>query len=154
MAIALLHGLEVTTPDGRRVRYSGEVQAASNSRADSRALLRREIAALNSLPGMLDTRLDQSGEDALVHGLRRPPVAPHAVHHPEAGGDAEHRGARGDCDHRESHRREGAHEQQRAASSQTVPVRRHERRSRRVSGEAERDNRAELRGAQPERRQK
>jgi hypothetical protein len=71
ICIALLQPQVTTLPDGSKVSYAGEVMAASNARADGRALLRREIAVLNSTPGMLDRHIDEQDRDDVIRSLRR-----------------------------------------------------------------------------------
>ena len=78
------------------------------------------------------------GQEALIHGLRRPPVAPHAVHQPKERGGAEHRGARRTGDAREACGRKGARDHERAAPLYPVALDGDDRRAR-VAGEAERD---------------
>jgi len=71
VCFALFRGLDIKTPDGRHITYASQVQAASNARADGRALIRREIALLNAVPGMLDSGLDEQSRGDVVRSLRR-----------------------------------------------------------------------------------
>jgi hypothetical protein len=70
ICMALFRGLDLTV-DGRHIRYAGSVHAASSARADARALMRREMATLNALPGMLDPKLDEQSRDDATRSLRR-----------------------------------------------------------------------------------
>lgn len=69
VCIALYKPLEIVR-DGARVSYAGSNSAAPENRADRRALLRRDIAALNTIPAQLRPDLRSVDRDEVTSSLR------------------------------------------------------------------------------------
>ena len=70
LCVALFKPLEIETKDGSRVNYVTSVPAA-DKRADGRALLRREIATLNTIPGLLSPDLPPEERGDAARSLSR-----------------------------------------------------------------------------------
>ena len=68
---AILRPLEEKRPDAQYIRYVATAKATSTERADGRALLRREIAVLNTVPGLMGPQAAEIDRDNVDRSLRR-----------------------------------------------------------------------------------
>jgi hypothetical protein len=68
---AIFRPLDEKLPNGRTVSYAGMPKATSNERADGRALLRRDFAVLNTVPGLMGPQVAEIDRGNVDRGLRR-----------------------------------------------------------------------------------
>jgi len=76
VAISLYQPLEVNSAHGGRIHYAAHASTnGGETKADDRALLRREMAVLNIIPKHLNPRLSPSDHKDIEQGLRRVKLA-------------------------------------------------------------------------------
>ncbi len=79
VSLALLRPLDIRfqdSPDPHRLRYAGQAAGVDEAaRADARALLRGEMATLNTLPRQLRADLAEHERDSMSRGLARVKLA-------------------------------------------------------------------------------